>query len=272
MLTEAQTALFSAIAQGLLEFLPVSSSGHLVLLGRVPGFQQSFFVIVLLHLATSLAPVVYHRRIYWRLIAGLGRPGSERVFAIRYAAAQAATALIAIPLALALTQKAATRWHESLWVIGALMLLNAAILAAAPRQAQPDDPNALPPLTWRSALWVGLAQGIAALPGLSRSGLTIAVALQTGLSRKDAANLSFLLAPPVILASAAFWASQVWHSPTPHSSPLTAAMAVVMLAITFAIALCAMHWVLAWVRAGRLWWFAVWSAAVGAVALAAAAV
>ena len=271
MLTEPFTDLFAAVAQGLLEFLPVSSSGHLVLLARVPGFEQSFFVIVLLHVATSLAAVVYYRHAYWSVFVGLGRPGSERTFAIRYAVAQAATAAMAVPLALTLTQTAAARWHDSLWVIGALMLLNAAILAAAPRQAGPDDPAAIPSLTWSAALWVGLAQGIAALPGLSRSGLTIVVGLQAGLSRKDAANLSFLLAPPIILASAAFWASQVWYSLLDLASLQTAAVVTTMLVTAFITALCVIHWVTAWVRAGRLWWFAPWSAAVGVVALIAAA-
>lgn len=271
MLTEPLTALIFAVAQGLLEFLPVSSSGHLVLMARVAGFEQPFFVIALLHVATSLAAVVYHRRAYWRVIGGLQRPGVERVFAIRYAAAQAATAVVAIPLALALTQTAAAQWHDSLWAIGALMLLNAAVLATAPRQAAPNDLAALPSLTWPSALWVGLAQGIAALPGLSRSGLTMAIGLQVGLSRKDAANLSFLLAPPVILTSAAFWAFQAWQPPLQLASLQTAAVATVMLTLTFIIALCVIHLVTMWVRAGRLWWFALWSSAVGVAVLIAAA-
>ena len=264
-------ALLAAVAQGLLEFLPVSSSGHLALLGRVSDFEQSFFTIALLHVATSLAAVVYHRRAYWQLIAGLSRPGAERRFALRYAAAQTATAAVAIPLALALTQTVAAHWRLSLWTIGAMLLLNAMILVTAPRRAAPDHPATLPALTWPSALWVGLAQGIAALPGLSRSGLTIAVGLRAGLSRKDAASLSFLLAPPVILASAVFWASQAWQSPSTHVSLQSAAMAAVMLALAFVIALCVMCWVMAWVRAGRLWWFALWSAAVGVAALIAAA-
>lgn len=271
MLTETLTSLLAAAAQGLLEFLPISSSGHLVLLASVTGLEQSFSVIALLHVATSLAAVIYHRRAYRQLAVALRRPGVERAFAIRYAAALAATALIGIPLALAMTQTALAQWRASLWLIGALLLINAAILIAAPRRASPMGSAILPALTWPSALWVGLAQGIAALPGLSRSGLTIAVGLRAGLPRSDAANLSFLIAPPAILASAAFWASQAWPLPPVHISPQGAAITATMLMIACLVALCALRWLTAWVRAGRLWWFAPWSVAVGVAALVAAA-
>ena len=119
---------------------------------------------------------------------------------------------------------------------------------------------------------MGLAQGVATLPGLSRSGLTVAAGLQAGLSRADAASLSFLLAPPVIVAAAIFWSAQTWPEPLRlFASWQTAAAMLGMMAITFLIALAALHWVVAWVRAGRLWWFAPWSALLGIATLAMAA-
>ena len=110
------------------------------------------------------------------------------------------------------------------------------------------------------------------MPGLSRSGLTIAAGLQAGLSRRDAANLSFLLAPPVILASAVFWTAQALAaSPQELGGWSSMLVALAMLAAAFGVAWCALHWVSAWVRAGRLWWFAPWSAGVGVAALVVAA-
>ena len=267
------TALLRAAAQGVTEFLPVSSSGHLALLTLLLGGDgEPLFVITVLHAATALAAVVYYRRAYWRAVQGVYQAGPGRRFVRKYAGAQAATALAGLPLTLLLLYTPLEQWRLSSGLLGGMMLLNAVVLLIAPRRR--DDgvcDNPLPRLTWRSAAWVGLAQGVATVPGLSRSGLTVAAGLQAGLSRADAASLSFLLAPPVIVAAAIFWSAQTWPEPLRlFASWQTAAAMLGMTAITFLIALAALHWVVAWVRAGRLWWFAPWSALLGIATLAAA--
>lgn len=266
-------ALLLAVTQGVTEFLPVSSSGHLILLALALGTEgEPLLVVTALHLATAVAAVIYYRRAYWQTLRGLWRAGPQRQFALRYAAAQIATGLTLLPLAAVLTQTVAAEWRLSAWAIGAMLLLNAAILVAAPRRQGDQAGDALPRLSWRAAVWVGLAQGIAALPGLSRSGLTVAAGLRAGLSRTDAASLSFLLSPPVILASAIFWTVQAW--PEPRLLVVTwqsAGAMLVMMLIAFVMALAALYWVVSWVRAGRLWWFAPWSAILGIATLATAA-
>lgn len=269
------TALLLAVAQGVAEFLPVSSSGHLALLTLLLGADgEPLFVITALHAATALAAVVYYRRAYWRALQGVYQAGPRRRFIRKYAGAQAAAALVGLLLTLLLLYTPLEQWRLSAWLLGGMMLLNAAALLLAPRRPDTvsDAGHALPRLTWRSAAWVGLAQGVATIPGLSRSGLTVAAGLQAGLSRADAASLSFLLAPPVIVAAAIFWSAQTWPEPLRlfASGPAAGTM-LAMMAITFLIALAALHWVVSWVRAGRLWWFAPWSALLGIATLAIAA-
>ena len=276
------TALLFAVVQGATEFLPVSSSGHLLLLAiLVGGGGEPFFTVAMLHSATALAAVIYYRRACGQAARGLWRAGPARRFLWRYALAQAATAAVALPLFFILTRTPAAQWRLSLWAIGVAMLVNAAVLLLAPRGGDgggngsggaPAAGHGLPRPGWRAALWVGLAQGIAVLPGLSRAGLTVAVGRRAGLDGAAAAGFSFLLAPPVILAAAALWTIQTWPEPKSGlADGQSAGVALALGAVAFGIALGAIHWTASWARAGRLWWFAPWNAAVGAGALAVAA-
>ena len=171
------------MVQGATEFLPVSSSGHLLLLTiLVGGGGEPFFTVAMLHSATALAAVIYYRRACGQAARGLWRSGPARRFLWRYALAQAATAAVALPLFFILTRTPAAQWRLSLWAIGVAMLVNAVVLLLAPRGADgsgdgsaatsgaPAAGAVLPGPGWRAALWVGLAQGIAVLPGLSRAG------------------------------------------------------------------------------------------------------
>ena len=278
------TALLFAVVQGATEFLPVSSSGHLLLLAILMGAGggEPFFTAAMLHSATALAAVIYYRRACGQAARGLWRAGPARRFLWRYALAQAATAAVALPLFFVLTRTPAAQWRLSLWAIGVAMLVNALVLLAAPRGGGDSGDGSgggaraagavLPRPGWRAALWVGLAQGIAVLPGLSRAGLTVAVGRRAGLDGAAAAGFSFLLAPPVILAAAALWTIQTWPEPKSGlADGQSAGVALAMGAVAFVIALGAIHWTASWARAGRLWWFAPWNAALGAGALAVAA-
>ena len=280
------TALLFAVVQGATEFLPVSSSGHLLLLAILMGAggeSEPFFTAAMLHSATALAAVIYYRRACGQAARGLWRSGPARRFLWRYALAQAATAAVALPLFFILTRTPAAQWRLSLWAIGVAMLVNAVVLLIAPRGGDGSGDGSgggaraagdgLPRPGWRAALWVGLAQGVAVLPGLSRAGLTVAVGRRAGLDGAAAAGFSFLLAPPVILAAAALWTIQTWPEPKSGlADGQSAGAALALGAVAFVIALGAIHWTASWARAGRLWWFAPWNAAVGAGALAVAAV
>lgn len=270
LLVDLIVPLLLALVQGAMEFLPVSSSGHLTLLAGIAGAPaDTLLVVTVLHIATAIAAIVYYRHRYWRALQELraGQRGRQ-LPAPRYILAQLPTAAIAGLFTLALTQPAVYHWWVSPWFIGIMMLVNAAILAAAPAgRAAPDD-GRMPVPAWRAALAIGLAQGIAVVPGLSRSGLTVTAGLAAGLNRNDAVHFSMLLAPPVILGSAIVRAMQIWPEPLlAFATWQAAAITAIMTIAAFAIALAALHWTVAWVRAGRLRWFAPWSLAAGSATL-----
>ena len=262
------TALLFAVTQGVTEFLPVSSSGHLQLLALLPGAPQDGFLLVSLHAATNLAGLVYFRRRYWDAARGIRRPGPGRRFAVHYMIALAATGAIALPETLLLSRTVLYDWWASPWFVGGMMLANAGILLAAPRNQPAASGNTLPETTWQRSALVGLAQGVATVPGLSRSGITIAAGLGAGMNRTDAVNFSFLLAGPLMLAALAVWTAAFWGTTSVwFASWQSAAYLLAANLAAFLIALGAIRWLLAWVRAGRLRWFAPWSAALGLTAL-----
>lgn len=265
-------ALLLAVVQAGTEFVPVSSSGHLFLFNSLLGDNADpFLVAAHLHGFTALSAVVYYRREFRATVRGLWEGGDARVFVSRYAGAQAVTLLVAGALVALLASTPASQWLTSGRVVGSLMLCNAVVLLAAPRASGEAPPDELPPLSWPMAFWVGLAQGIAALPGLSRSGLTVVVGLRLGLSPAHAASLSFLLAPPVIILAAAYWTLQGWADVSVwFVSWRTVGLAAFISAFTFCVGLLALHWVASWARSGRIRWFAPWSAAVGVAAILAA--
>ena len=261
--------LLYAVVQGVTEFLPVSSSGHLELLGIIVGAPaEPLLLATWLHLATALAAVAYHRRTYRSLVRNVRRDGGARRFVVRCAAAQAVTGAVGTALLLALTQPAAYRWWLSAWLLGVMMLVNAAVLWTAPRGGR-HEAGPLPELSWVQAMGVGLAQALAMVPGLSRQGLTMAAGMHLGLGRRAAADLSLLLAPLVMAAAAALWSARVWPEPLRWFATWESGLALfAMFAATFGLAMVTARWTVSWVEAGRLRWFAPWSAVLGLATLA----
>ena len=142
-------ALLFAIVQGITEFLPVSSSGHLRVTALLIGTPaDGRFTVAVLHVVTATAAILYYRRAYWLAIRNVWKPGLPRGFALRYAAAQIATAGIALPLALGLAHTVVYRWWLSAWLIGAMMVVNAVVLVAAPRGNDFTDEEILPTLSY----------------------------------------------------------------------------------------------------------------------------
>ncbi len=262
------TALLFALVQGVAEFLPVSSSGHLVLLTLLLGWdRQPFLLLTSLHVVTASAATVYYRRGYGRALRRMWKPGAERHFARRYAVAQVITAILIAGLLSGSRQIPPELWHYD-WLLGVMMMLNGMILFLAPRRGDELWDGALPMLTWRAAAWVGLAQGIAAVPGLSRSGLTVAAGLRAGLSPAHASSFCFLLAPPVMLAPSLYFLLESWPQASAwFSSWQSIAATLAVTSVTFLLAMGSLHWTVSWVRAGRLWWFAPWSGLVGIVTI-----
>jgi len=185
-----QAALLGVL-QGLTEFLPVSSSGHLALAQMlIPGFEQPGVVFdATLHAGTAGAVVWFERR---KIVSWIGSISGRRLLAL-LALGTIATVVVAFPL----RRVAVAAFSQPLWV-GFGLLLTGVIVATT--RLLPGGSGEESTTTWRQALAIGLAQGLAVFPGLSRSGVTIAVSLGTGLDRGWAARFSFLLSVPIIAA------------------------------------------------------------------------
>ena len=184
--------------QGLCEFLPVSSSGHLALFQIFMGFDQNMLTFdILLHFATLLAVVLYFWRDIWQILRdwfsgwfGKRRSGWSYGWAIIIASF--ITAVIGLAL-----KSTAEKFSESLILVGAGEIFTGIILVMIPLLSSSRRNSSLLSI----AVFVGLAQGIAVLPGVSRSGMSIAMALFMGLGISEAFRFSFLISIPAVLGA-----------------------------------------------------------------------
>jgi len=194
-------ALVLALIQGLTEFLPISSSAHLLLPSMLLGWpDQGLAFDVAVHFGTLIAVVVYFRADLWALALGGVRAMHHRE--VNDASIEIIFLAIAtIPAVL--VGFALNNFMDALRtlpVIATTTIGFALLLAYADRKAtQTTAPRVA---TWRVALIIGCAQAIAPIPGTSRSGITITAGLLLGLSRHAAARFSFLLSIPIILGAA----------------------------------------------------------------------
>ncbi len=200
-------AILLGILQGLTEFLPVSSSAHLILAQKLlPGFSQPGILFdVMLHVGTLVAVVVYFRERIGSLLAGavsrdpdVRRPAWK--LAMLLATSVALTGAVTLPL-----KKFALEGMESLPRIGLALLATSALLATAQAvgRRRGEGGRTLEEMRFSDAALIGAFQSLSALfRGLSRSGNTISMGLFSGLSRRAAAEYSFLLSVPTILSAA----------------------------------------------------------------------
>ena len=202
-------ALIMGIVQGLTEFLPVSSSGHLVivpyLLGWTDPFITSLAFSVMLHLGTLVALLVYFRADWLAIIPAGIAAVRERSFGTDPNRKLAWLLVVAtIPAVIAgpiLNDRleAAVRTAED---VAVAIVIGAAILWLADQVGRKVD--GLERISFRLALVIGLAQSIALVPGISRAGITISAGLFAGLTREAAARFSFLMATPIIAGAGLF--------------------------------------------------------------------
>lgn len=202
-----QAALLGVV-QGLTEFLPVSSTAHLALVQRfLPGFSQPGILFdVMLHVGTLAAVLVFFRGRLGEIVSGAlsddaARRSSSRRLVLFLLLAVAATGAVALPL-----KKLAVEGMSDFRAMGAALCATALVLSVAQRLGarRGERGLGLAEMTAGRAAAIGLCQALSAVfHGFSRSGNTIAVGLFTGLSRRAAAEFSFLLSIPTILAAAA---------------------------------------------------------------------
>ncbi len=218
-------ALVLGIVQGLTEFLPVSSSAHLLivpwLFGWTGGAVNSIAFDVALHLGTALAVIVYFASDWRRLIAALIRSIAERKIGDDPDRRLAWLVVLAsIPAAIVGVlgeSKIDDLFHQQqnlrvgLYIIAAMMIIMAGMLYFAERLGKRE--LEMNQIQLPTAAVVGLAQALALIPGVSRSGSTITAGLFRGLKREAAARFSFLLATPIVLAAGAKKLYDVLQSP-----------------------------------------------------------
>ena len=248
-------ALVMGIVQGLTEFLPISSSGHLILVPALLGWDDPFIdsrlFSVMLHLGTLAALLGYFWREWLRLIpAGLlalrdrslaGDPDRRLAWLL------AATTIPAVIVGVALDDVIEERVRE-VAIVAVLLVVGAVILLVADRVGRTH--RTIGSLTFREAVGIGAAQALALFPGVSRAGISISAGRLLGLDRTSAARFSFLMATPII-AGAGVWEllkvvtgeSDVAVQPAALLAGMAAALVSGLLAI---------HALLRWVASHRL--------------------
>lgn len=264
---EIWQAVILGIVQGATEYLPVSSSGHLVLVPMLLGFEKASFEFdVLVQLGTLLAVLIYFAKDLWQvLIASLRSiknmnplETTESKFGWFVIVATFPAGILGLLFKDTFEQAFSSTLFTgfALFVTAALLLLGEAL---GKRTKTDED------MTLLDAIAIGFAQALALFPGVSRSGSTISIAMLRGLDRDTAARFSFVMSIPVMLGAGILALKDLWG----HQEQLAAegpaiAVGFVVSAITGFIAI---KWFLGFIKSKSLKWFAFYCIIVGMVAV-----
>ena len=211
-------SLVLGVVQGITEFLPVSSDGHLAitqqafawLTGHSRSGQENLFFDIMLHAGTLAAILFYFRAVIvegargFLLGAGDVRPGLDRASVVRAGLLAAVATSPLVPFALFFKKRLEETFQSSQAAGVGFLITAAVLLLVSVRLKGPEGGKGLAQTTWVDALLIGIAQMFAPLPGVSRSGLTIAAALALGLSRTWSVGFSLLIAVPAICGAVVF--------------------------------------------------------------------
>ncbi|CAM1360042.1 Undecaprenyl-diphosphatase [Tenacibaculum sediminilitoris] len=253
-------AIILGIIQGLTEFLPVSSSGHLeiakVLFGDTSVPQESLTFTVVLHAATALSTIVVFRKEIAEIFKGLFqfKWNEEMQFSVKIILSM----IPAVVIGLAFEKELESFFGGKILLVGFMLLVTAVLLLLADKAK-----NTNRSVSFKSSVIIGISQAIAMLPGISRSGATISTSVLLGVDRTKAARFSFLMVVPLILGKVAkdilsgdinFQSSEI----VPLSAGFIAAFISGLLACT---------WMIALVKKSKLSYFSLYCAIVGLIAI-----
>lgn len=256
-------AVVLGVVQGATEFLPVSSTGHLILTRSVFGISHDNALAfdAVLHLATAVAVLVYFRRDWEKLatsfFALLRRRPVAREQSILIGALAVGT-VPAVVLGVLLEQLIATTFRSPLLVAGVLVLGSVLFMVAEYLYVRREGHITL---SVRRGGIIGCFQALALLPGMSRSGASIAGGMLIGLSRSDAARFAFLLSLPVIIGAGG---AKLIELVAVDVAVAWTALALGA-AVSFAVGMAAIHFMLSFVRRHTLWPFIWYRIALAAV-------
>lgn len=258
-MTEEIKAAILGVIQGLTEFLPVSSSGHLeigkALMNTNLDAEESMLMTVVLHLATALSTIVVFRKDIVEIIRGIFSNNREDV---QFAAKIILSMIPAAFVGVVFKDEIESFFSGNLLLVGAMLIVTGVLLLLAGRAKDTSRS-----VSFMDSIIVGISQAIAILPGISRSGATISTSVLLGIDRTNAARFSFLMVVPLIFGKIAKDVLDGGFS--------TGDVSIVALAIGFVTAfvtgLFACKWMIALVKNCQLWWFSIYCFVVGAIAI-----
>ena len=250
------------IIQGLAEFLPISSSGHLELTKEILGFDkfadenQSMLVTVVLHVATALSTIVVYRKEIGEILSGLFsfKWNEQTIFSLKIVLSMIPAAIVGVVF----NDVVESFFSGKILLVGVCLVATAALLLLADKAKSTDKP-----VSYLDSVLIGVAQAIAILPGVSRSGATISTSVLLGIDRVKAARFSFLMAVPLILGKAAKDSLDGTFDPS-QINVLAISSGFVAAFITGVIAC---TWMIKLVQKSQLKYFSVYCFLVGVVAI-----
>jgi len=257
---EVIDAIILGIVQGLTEFLPVSSSGHLELgkaiLGDTSIPQESLLFTVVLHFATALSTIVVFRKDVLEIIRGLFqfRWNEETRFSLKIVISM----LPAVLVGLFFEKQIEALFGGNTRFVGAMLLITAVLLYLADKARDTDAK-----VSYGKSFIIGISQAIAILPGISRSGATISASVLLGVDKSKAARFSFLMVVPLILGK---MAKDIFSGQLSFQSEQIVAISAGFVA-AFIAGLFACTWMIQLVRNSKLTYFAIYCLLVGAMAI-----
>ncbi len=256
-----------SVVQGLTEFLPVSSSGHLAIVSRLFfGADAGASFTAVSQLGTEVAVLVYFARDIVRIVKAWVNGlivTAHRNTDYRLGWYVLIGSIPICVLGLVFTDQIRSG-ARNLWVIATALVVFSAVIAAA--EYVGSQSRHIDRLSWRDAIVVGTAQTLALIPGVSRSGATISAGLFVGLDRELAARFGFLLAIPAVFASGLFSLPDAFH-PVREGMSATGPQLLVSTVIAFAVGVAAVAWLLRFLVRHSMYWFVGYRIAVGLTVL-----
>ncbi len=253
-------ALILGLIQGLTEFLPVSSSGHLELVKALFGDdslpEESLTFTVVLHFATALSTLVVFRKEVAEIFKGLFqfKWNEELQFSLKIIISM----LPAVIIGVLFEEQLESFFGGKILLVGCMLLITALLLLLADK-AKNTNKN----VSYNNAFVVGISQAIAMLPGISRSGATISTSVLLGIDRTKAARFSFLMVVPLIFGKVA---KDIMGGGISFESSQIGVMSIGFLA-AFVSGLFACNWMIALVKKSKLSYFAIYCTVIGLIAI-----